>query len=212
MKITSFDPRGADDREYAAATVFWNAMRSEYLPGDPPIPLEERVQGWRNIPPFVRVWGWNVWDPTAATIIAAGGVNFLDKEENRHLARFDIAVLPEFRRRGLGRRLLSLIAEIPRREERPLLWATTHGAVPAGEAFMTRLGARMALADHTNQLDLRELDRDLLRLWQERAAERAGDFEIGLWEGDLPEEEIEEIAVMFRGDQPRPARRPPDGG
>ncbi|HEV8338150.1 MAG TPA: GNAT family N-acetyltransferase [bacterium] len=197
MRITPFDPRGATDREYAAAAAFQNTIRAEVLPDDPPIPLEERVQGWRNMPPFVRVWAWNVWHPSGATLIAAGNVNFLDKEENRHLARFDIAVLPEFRRRGLARRLLGLIAEIPRQQERRLLIASTHGAVPAGEAFMRRLGAHMGLAIHTNQLDLREVNRDLLRVWQERAPERAADFEIGVWEGELPEEEIEEIAVMF---------------
>ncbi len=124
-------------------------------------------------------------------------MNFLDKDENRHLARFDIAVLPEFRRQGIARRLLGVIAEIPQRGERRLLIAATHGSVPAGETFMRRLGAHMALADHTNQLDLRDLNRDLLRLWLERASERAADFELGLWEGELPEEEIEEIAAMF---------------
>lgn len=197
MRITPFDPRGATDREYAAATVFWNTMRAEFVPGDPPIPLEERVQGWRNIPDFMRVSSWSVWEPEGARIIAAGNVNFLDKEENRHLARFDIAVLPLFRRQGIARRLLSAVAEVPQREERRLLIAASHGSVPAGEAFMRRLGAHMALADHTNQLDLRELNRDLLVRWQERASQRAADFEIGLWEGELPEEEIEEIAVMF---------------
>jgi len=197
MQITGFDPRGASEREYAAATVFWNAMRAELVPEDPPIPLEERVQGWRNTPTFVRVWAWTVWDNEGKGIIAAGHINFLDKEENQHLARFDIAVLSQFRQRGIARRLLALIAEIPRREGRRLLWGATHGAVPAGEAFMRRLGAHMALADHTNQLDLRELNRDLLRIWQDRAAERAADYEFGLWEGELPEEELEEVAAMY---------------
>jgi len=172
-------------------------MRAELVPEDPPIPLEERVQGWRYTPTFVRVWAWTVWDNEGKAIIAAGHINFLDKEENQHLARFDIAVLPQLRRQGIARRLLGLIAEIPRREGRRLLWAATHGAVPAGEAFMRRLGAHMALADHTNQLDLRELNRDLLGMWQERAAERAADFELGLWEGELPEEELEEVAAMY---------------
>ncbi|MBI3974888.1 MAG: GNAT family N-acetyltransferase [Armatimonadetes bacterium] len=197
MRIEPFDPRHATDREYAAAAAFWNTIRSEFLPDDPPIPLEERVQGWRNIPPFVRVWAWSVWEPEGPRIVAVGNVNFLDKEENRHLARFDIAVLPEFRRQGIARRLLSSVAEVPRQHERRLLIAASHGAVPAGEAFMRRLGGQMALADHTNQLDLRDLDRDLLGIWQERARERAAGFELGLWEGELPEEEIEEIAAMF---------------
>lgn len=67
----------------------------------------------------------------------------------------------------------------------------------AAAAFMERMGARMVLAGHQNQLDLQDLDRDLLRRWQEGARERASGFDLGLWEGDYPEESIEEVAVMF---------------
>jgi GNAT superfamily N-acetyltransferase len=61
---------------------------------------------------------------------------------------------------------------------------------------MRRLGARMGLAAHTNQLDLDDLDRNLLREWIERAQERAEGFELGLWFGPYPEEALEEIAAM----------------
>jgi len=197
MQLEPFDPRNATDRQYTAMTLFQNAIRAELLPEDPPIPLSERLAAWRNMPPLVRVWAWCVWDPEGTRIIASGNVNFLEKDENRHLARFDIAVLPEFRRQGIARLLLRVIAEVPQREERRLLIAATHGSVPAGEAFMRLLGAHMALADHTNQLDLRELNADLLRIWQERAADRAADFDLGVWEGELPEEELAEIAAMY---------------
>jgi GNAT superfamily N-acetyltransferase len=49
----------------------------------------------------------------------------------------------------------------------------------------------------TNQLLLAEVDHDMLRAWQERAGERASDFELGLWRGPYPEEELERAAAMM---------------
>jgi mycothiol synthase len=43
---------------------------------------------------------------------------------------------------------------------------------------------------------LADLDRGLLREWQERAAERAGDFELLLWDNEYPEPEIEAFARL----------------
>lgn len=197
MRIDPFDPRNASDRQYAAATEFSNRIRAEILPDDPPVPLEERIQGWRNIPAFVETSAWHVWREDGSEIIGSGNVNFLRKEENRHVVDFGIWVLPEFRRQHIARRLLALIVEVPKREDRRLMITSTNGAVPAGEAFMRGLGAQMARANHINQLDLQDLNRDLLRSWQERARERASDFDLGLWEGDYPEEELEEIAAMY---------------
>ena len=33
--------------------------------------------------------------------------------------------------------------------------------------------------------------------WQKRASERGADFEIGLWEGSYPEEDIEAIVELY---------------
>lgn len=56
---------------------------------------------------------------------------------------------------------------------------------------MRRLGGEMALSIHVNQLDVHEVNRDLIRQWQERAPERAADFELLLWIGEVPEEHLE---------------------
>jgi mycothiol synthase len=102
--------------------------------------------------------------------------------------------LPEWRRQGWAKRLLKLIAEVAQREKRRLLIANTDSAIPAGEAFMKRLGARVGQVSRTNQLDLALLDRELLRRWQERAPKT--EFEIGLWEGPYPEEELDAIVKL----------------
>lgn len=197
MRIEPFDPRSASRSEYEAATAFANRMQAEKAPEDPPVPIEERIQKWRNIPTFVEVHVWQAWRDDAGGVVAAGSIHFLRKDENRHLAEFDVSVLPEHRRRGIGRKLLALVAGVAEREGRTLLVAQTASTIPAGAAFMNRIGASMVLAGHQNQLDLEDLDRGLLRRWQERAQERASGFALGLWEGGYPEESIDEVAVMF---------------
>ncbi len=149
--------------------VFANRLRAEQLPDNPPIPADEMVQGWRNMPPFQYMPTWVVWRADGAQIVARAHVSWLDVPENRHLVEFRIMVLPEYRQQGWARRLLALIAETTRRENRHSMLTDTNERVPAGAAFMQRLGARSGLAMHTNQLKIAELNRDLVRQWQDRA-------------------------------------------
>lgn len=184
MRIDPFDPRNASDRQYAAATEFSNRIRAEILPDDPPVPVEERIQGWRNIPAFVETSAWHVWREDGSEIIGSGNVNFLRKEENRHVVDFGIWVLPEFRRQHIARRLLALIVEVPKREDRRLMITSTNGAMPAGEAFMKQLGAQMARANHINQLDLQDLNRDHVR---EKGSRRIAGFTGVGWQPNRPQ-------------------------
>lgn len=196
-QIESFDVRNASTHEYRAANDLTNRIRAEMLPDDPPIPLEEHIHEWQNIPAFIHVSVWGVWNATHTCLIASGVVNWAKLDTNRHLAEFNIQVLPEFRRQGIARALLAPIIHVAQVENRTLLLTETTARIPAGAAFMQRLGARKGLENHTNQLDLHEVNRDLLRLWQTRAAERATDFELGWWDGIYPEENLRDIVELW---------------
>ena len=148
VRIEPFDPRSASRREYDAAAAFVDRIQAEKAPDDPPVPIWERVQEWRNIPTFVEVSAWQAWCDGRGGGVAAGSIHFLRKDENRHLAEFDISVLPDLRRQGIGRRLLALVAGVAEREARSLMVAHTASTIPAGAAFMERIGARMVLAGH----------------------------------------------------------------
>ena len=191
------DLRSATDIQYAALTVFANRMRAEFLPDDPPIPFEERRTGWQTIPEFVDLNAWVIWTPDRTAIVACSDVGFLRMAENRHVVQFNIEVLPEYRRHGLGRQLLEQVVAVPRREGRRLMISNTSERVPAGSSFMERLGAKKAIETHTNQLVLADVDPALLRSWIERAVERAQGFELGLWTGPYPDADIEAIAALM---------------
>jgi mycothiol synthase len=195
-RISPFDVRNASAAEYRAANELGNRIRAEYLPDDPPIPLDEQTRDFQNIPAFIGVYAWAVWNDDNSKAIASGSVSVTRLERNKHVAEFNIEALPEYRRQGIARVLLARIADAARQENRTLLFANTNERVPAGAALMERLGARKGLENHTNQLDLRDLNCDLIGAWQARASERAADFELGLWEGAYPEENLQAIVTL----------------
>ncbi len=196
LVIKPFPVKTATEDEYRAANVLNNAIRAERLPDDPPIPLDEMMQGIKTIPSFVDVHAWAVWNVDESVMVASTSLSFLLMETNKHIAEFEMQVLPEYRRQGIARKLLALVADTTRANQRTLLICNTNDRVPAGEAFVHRIGAQKGLAGHSNQLDLRAVDRDLVREWQARANERASDFEIAVWDGPYPEEYIHDIVDL----------------
>lgn len=195
MRIESVDIKRASDSEYAALNIFMNEIRAERLPDDPPVPLEEEVQRWRTIPSFIDLPLWIA--AGEAGIEGYGSATIFRTGDNPHMVDFTIAVRKAGRRRGIGTQLLQRIAEVTQREGRHLLITSTQSTVPAADGFLHRIGARVGLESHTNQLDLHDLDRTLLAQWQARATERAGDFELLIWTGEYPEEHLEQFASVL---------------
>ena len=190
--------------EYIALNWHNNRMRKERLPDDPPIPLEETIANLKSLPDFVDVRLWAAWSADQNEIVALGELVLVRMKENQHLCQFDITVLPEFRQRGLGRQLLVLIAEDARQDNRRMLMTNTVDRIPAGEAFMMKIGAQKGLEIRTSQLRMAELDHELLRRWLARGQENQPGFELGFWDGPFPEEQIQEIAELndLMNDQP----------
>ncbi|MBI3459946.1 GNAT family N-acetyltransferase [Candidatus Acetothermia bacterium] len=195
VKIKTFDRLKASESEYVAWNNFTNRIQAEQWPEDPPVKLEQTVRNLRFIPPFRDMTFWAVW--SGDQIVARASIGIMRTEDNQHLADFYIAVLPEMRCQGIAKHLLHEVANIARKENRRLLQTHTDSAISAGEIAIKRLGGRMGIASHTNQLNVSELDRNLIHSWQERAKERAQEFELGFWEGPFPEEELDAIIELI---------------
>ncbi|MCA1553031.1 MAG: GNAT family N-acetyltransferase, partial [Chloroflexi bacterium] len=196
LNLQPIDIRHASEREYLALHQFDNLMRAERDPDDPPHTVIEDIQGWQNIPPFIVLHNRIVWGDDGEQIIASGGGGFADFPENRHLMFCSLEVLPDFRRRGLARLLLSHTVDAAQQANRRVLVAETYSTVPAGEAFAKRIGARMALEERISHLDMRSLDRNLVRRWIEDGQRRASDFELGFWIGSYPEADLLAICEL----------------
>ena len=194
LEIRDFDPQTASYVEFEALNAFWNQMRAEASPEDPPTTVEQTVSMRRSQPPFVQVREWAVW--RNSQMVGQAYFAFLRVEENQHLGEFSISVLPEMRRQGIARTLLGQVAAATQEEGRRLLITYTSSRVPAGSAFTERLGAQMAYAAHSSQLDLDDLNRALVSEWQAEALAPRDEYELGLWEGPYPEQSLEAIAKL----------------
>ncbi|HEY3246863.1 MAG TPA: GNAT family N-acetyltransferase [bacterium] len=195
MRIEQLDIGKATDAQLTALNALTNETRLERFPDDPPVPLQEDMRRWRNIPPVITVGEWLAWDDGA--LVAEAHTEYLRTEENKHLLEFMIFVTKDRRRQGIGTKLLAEIARYAAAENRPTLFSFTFGSVPSGDAFMQRIGAEVGLETHTNQLDMKDLNRDLLPLWQQRAKERAVGFELVLWANGYPEDALEQLVQVW---------------
>jgi RimJ/RimL family protein N-acetyltransferase len=197
VHIEPIEVRNTSYAVYEALNTLDNRIRAESLPDDPPIPIEEMIQQIQHIPTFVDVYAWAIWQADRSAMIGSGDISVLRTENNQHLGEFSIQIAPEYRCQGLGRRMLALIVAQAQQEQRRLLITSTNGCIPAGAAFMQRLGAQKGLEGHTNQLVLAELDHRLLQQWLAQGATLDPDFELGLWIGALPEERLAAMADLY---------------
>jgi mycothiol synthase len=193
--IQPFDPDSAPSADFEALYAFGKVMLAEFWPDDPVPSPERHARDYRYIVPFSEVHRW-LARSRGDRVVAEARYEFTKLDHNRHLGSFWIGVLPDNRRRGLAKALLARIAEEAGNQRRPLLMTNTTSAVPAGEAFMERLGATMGLATYTNQLDIRHLDRALLEAWLTPEPDTDAGFELGLWEGNFPESELQAVAEL----------------
>lgn len=196
FNIQELNIRDASLQEYQALRRLMDVVSKERQPDDPVVPLEETINQMKNLPTFVDLKMWCVWD-NDAKMLAQGNVGLIYVEDNRHLSQFDIIVHPAFRRLGIGKQLLRLIAEAALADKRSMLMTDTNDRIPAGEAFMQSIGAKRGLEGHINQLRTNELDQTLIRKWLQQGSKNEDEFELGIWEGEYPEEKIGEIVQLI---------------
>jgi mycothiol synthase len=196
VQLVPINVKEASQAEYSAMNQHSNRIRLERLPDDPPIPVEETIGNMQSLPPFVDPRLWIVWNPQQSEIIGQGNLVLLRLDENQHLAQFEITILPEFRRQGLGRRFLELIVSTAQQDNRRLLMTSTVDRVPGGEVFMRRIGAKKGLEAHTNQLRIANLNSSLINDWLARGQANLAEFELGFWDGPYPDEKIQAVVDL----------------
>lgn len=192
VEIRAFDANTASAEELSAVHALSNRLQAEMWPEDPPRGFEEWVRQLRTVPPFVLLRQWVAWHGGEA--VARAILTAYDTPHNRHIADADIGVAPAWRRQGIAKRFLPCIVEAAEALDRRLLLAGTDSTIPAGQALMERLGARVGLVSRTNQLDLSRLDPALMRAWREEGAR--DEFELGWWLGPYPEEDMAAICAL----------------
>jgi mycothiol synthase len=181
----------------APISLFNNSMRKEYRPDDPPLPLDEYLQLVRNIPEFIDVRLWALWNEEKTTVIGQIESEMYLMGENQHVLMGTVEVSPEYRRRGLGKKLFGKLVQLAIDNERSLIMMQTYSTVPAGKLFMEHIEAKPGLATHINQLRVQGVDGKLMQQWINEAKSKAVVFELGFWDAAYPDEEIDVIAKLW---------------
>jgi mycothiol synthase len=195
LTIVPIDYRAISEDDVVALNVFENAMAAESDPDDPPTPLDITRATATNHPDVLVINEFWAREPDGS-IAGLGFSWWKQTEENRHIAHCRMEILPQHRRRGLARILLSRVVDVVEADGRSLVITWTTDRVPAGEAFARRVGAEPASPVHTNRLLLADVDRDLVRRWVEEGPVRAPDYELLMLDGPYPDDLIEEVVRL----------------
>ena len=181
-------------------------MRLEALPEDPPWPSDEQTARFKNMPALKHNTAWVASHAAHGTIIALAQADIFMTGDNPRVLWVEIEVLPEYRRQGLARAMLRLIADHARQQARTLLTTECHDAAPGGPAFLERIGARKGLVEAVNQVRIADLDRGLIQAWLQRRDVLSPEFELGCWDTPYPVESMQGLVDLFQevaNDQPR---------
>jgi GNAT superfamily N-acetyltransferase len=196
LTISQFDPLSASAADFKALNSFVNLIRREGWPSESLTKWDELERSKRFLPSFAER---HIWIARAGQqFVGLARVEFSLTEHNRHVANFLVEVHPKMRGRGIARELLHQVANIARNANRPLLISWTSSFVPAGDAFMQRIGGKVALQMWAYQLEMRDLNRQAISDWLGRSGSLESDLEFGFWAGEYPEADIDAIAEMHK--------------
>ena len=191
--IEPIDLASASDAVLREINDLRNAIARERASDEPPIPLEVLARRVRNRPRLFRIRDW-IARSVDGELVARGFVARWEADTNQHLRDANIDVLPAHRRRGVAKRLFREIVGAAGPADDIVIEMVASDAVPAGEAFLKRIGAREALRTHVNQLRIAELDRGLSRGW---AALAPDGYKLVWVLGDVPDELMANVIVAY---------------
>jgi mycothiol synthase len=181
--IEAVDLHDADDALLDRVIAFQHVMDHEAVPEDPPTPREALAARLRGRSKFGERWDWLVRHDEQ--LVGRGAVWQNKSGSNESIRDVMVQVHPEHRRRGLGTALFSTaIASIPNDGSTTSLTSWTSTRAPSGGAFAEQLGAKRGVHLRVSQVDLRTMDRALMRQW---ASTDPKGYRLELIDDDVPD-------------------------
>jgi GNAT superfamily N-acetyltransferase len=186
VKLREWDPAAASEGELDAWLRAYNLALTADLPDDPPWE-KHRLRDYLTVTmPGERRLTWIVEDDDSpGDMLGYGRMLMLNG-----VAVIEVYVPPKARRQGVGDALLGAIAERAIAEGFTSLGVEAIGGTPAA-AFYSRRGFTHAYTERRLILDLTTVDWTHLA---EMADGIAGGYRIEYYDGDLPDDLLEEYA------------------
>jgi GNAT superfamily N-acetyltransferase len=190
MNIEPWDYKTASEDDLRARYEFGVAIDREM---DPETPIEPYTM-WRHDlfseSPFFENRLWQIRD--GGELVGAGWLGLNRTDSNTHLARFNVRVRADRRREGIGREMLSVIADTAEADGRSTLGCGAPKESP-GEAFLGAVGMDQKLLDRRRRLRVNEVDQSLLDGWIADAEKKTADYSLKLFDGPIPDEWVQPL-------------------
>ena len=115
-------------------------------------------------------------------------------EGNKHLIQYEIVLLPEYRRKGIGTRALKMIYDFAIENEKSLVISGSNEN--DGKAFLKAIGAQIALSGVENRLYYDDVDWKMVEEWAKEGSDRSPETKLGFFYS-IPEEIIEPYSKIY---------------
>lgn len=173
-RIEFIDTRIAPEETLRALHQLYLTRDEELLPGDPPVPLQQRIVDWRHLLDTKAIPRWALWKD--AEVVATSGA-FMDLEQNLDNAFGWVYVHPEHRGSGHGREIATPMFDAVEDHGRVRFAFELNDGRPE-ESLVMRAGMKSAYREKLSRLSFPDVDWVLMESWVERAAHRAFDYEL----------------------------------
>jgi GNAT superfamily N-acetyltransferase len=193
IEIQELQPQSASEETLRAVYEVMVAVEAEDLPGDSPTPFEQQVLRLSAKPPSdVEVTRWLALDD--ASIVGHVFCQVWPQEDPDN-AFVNVQILPEYRRRGIGRAGLAAAIDMIHADGRGKVIVDCVDGRP-WEPSLERLGFKKSLGEKRSRLLMAGLDLALMDTWIERAGERAFDYDLLHLETPIPDQHLESWASV----------------
>ena len=115
-------------------------------------------------------------------------------EGNKHLIQYDLALLPEYRRKGIGTRALKMIYDYAIENEKSIIIAGSDEE--DGKAFLKAIGAQIALSGVENRLYYDNVNWEMVEEWAKEGPKKSPETKLEFFYS-IPEEIIEPYSKLY---------------
>ena len=191
LLIEPFDQYTASEADIARVHDQWCLFDAEYFPDDPPKPLEQRIAEFRRVRPHRLQPKWVAVD---GELVGVAGAWIDTNREDENVFGM-VFVRPDARGRGYARPLARAVVDAADEIGRNVFVAEVVDGGPES-ALVDAIGLKPVLQERISRLRVADIDRDLMQTWIDRAAERASNYEVVIYESPLPDDVVGKYVVL----------------
>jgi len=201
IEIKKFNPMDCPEKEWVLYHEYRKIRHQETNPEDPFTPNEISEKNLKMLMqhPEMEIFLFTFMDSLTEKKIGEMLYGIFREtspsyEGNKHLMQFDMSLLPEYRRKGIGKKALKMVYDFATEKEKSVLIASSDEA--DGKGFLKAIGAQTALSGVENRLNLEDVDWEMVENWANEGPSRSPETELKLVYS-IPDDIIEQYAKVY---------------